>query len=128
LEFFVSFAMPLIGVSIVIALAYFFTVWLAKKYAGLGSGKQMRVIESLALGTDRSLILVRVGEKVLLLGASGKNLEVLSEFEAREFPDAPENPETKRDFSKILLEAMKSRPLVEKLLKKRGGDAGGDDK
>ena len=121
---FTSFVMPLLGVVFVILLAYVGTGWLAKKYVGTGAGKNMRVIERLSLGQDKSLLLVRVGGKTLLLGVSGKGFEVLRELDADELPVVEEAPAPKNDFADMLAAAMKVSPLMEKLREKLGGKEG----
>ena len=66
----------------VIGLAYYIT----KKIASLGAlrmqGKNMEIIETLQLGINQSIHLVRVGKKMLILGVSKDTINFLSETES----------------------------------------------
>jgi flagellar biosynthetic protein FliO len=117
---FTALVLPMIGVLIVIAAAYFGTGWLAKKYAGVQTGRYLRVNERLSLGQDKSLVLVRAGGKALMLGVSSKGFEVLKELDGEEIPEARPEPAQKYDFSAILAAAMKANPFAGKLHKLSG--------
>ncbi len=51
--------------------------------------RHITVIESTSLGPRRALYLVRVGERVLLLGASDATLSTLAELRPDELPPPP---------------------------------------
>ncbi len=58
-------------------LTYFTTRFIAKSY-GSYSGKKTRsfhIIDRIALGKESSLIIVKVGEKVILLGVTPQNVQ-----------------------------------------------------
>lgn len=67
---------------IVIASAYFIT----KKIASIGSlrmqGKNMQIIETLQLSMNQIIHLVRVGEKIVMIGVSKDNITYLSEVDS----------------------------------------------
>jgi flagellar protein FliO/FliZ len=73
----------------VLVLAWLFTRYLAGCAPGLGgflpgrSGK-LRLLERMPLGREQSLVVVRAGEKVLLLGVTGSGISLLQELSAEE--------------------------------------------
>ena len=119
---FVDYIMPLLGVLLIIGLAYFGTGWVAKKYAVTNAGKNMRVVERLSLGTDKHLLIVQAGDKTLLLAASGKSVEVLTELDGQALQ--PAAPPKAPDFSELLKKAGGARPVTSFF--KRGGTSDGD--
>ena len=81
-------------------LAWVVLRWAAKKSLGLGSGQQIRVIERVVLDVGRTLYLVEVGGKVLLLGAGeGASPTLISELDAAEVDMTPEE---KTSFADVL--------------------------
>ncbi len=66
---------------LVIGLAYFGT----KKIASIGNhrmqGKNMEIIESQQLSMNQAMHLVRVGEKMIIVGVSKENITYLSEID-----------------------------------------------
>ena len=73
-----------------------FCAWLAKVRGGVAktpSNGRLKVIESHALGTNRSLHLVAVGGRILLLGG-GENITCLADFTAQELDWSPDEPGT----------------------------------
>ena len=73
-----SLLVPFILVIFVIFAAYLGTKFISQKYAKISSGKHLRIIERVALGQDKSLVLVRINKKIYLLGVSGKGVNVVS--------------------------------------------------
>ena len=48
----------------------------------------MRIVETLSLGLDRCLYLIKVGKKYFLFHSSKKGLELVSEIEVEERPES----------------------------------------
>lgn len=67
----------LLGALLVIALAFFTVRWLARWQLQLARGRRMRVLEGLAVGRDRYLLLVQVGKEVLLVGSTEESIQLL---------------------------------------------------
>ncbi len=127
MDVFISILSPLLGVALVIALAYYGTRWLAKQYAGGSVSKYMRVLERMPLGTDKSMALVRVGSKILLLSVSAKDVDVLASLEESELVAQPAQPE-KNEFSGVLSAVMKKQAQLTKYFRKNNDDDSGEDK
>ncbi len=73
----------------VLVLAWMFTRYLAGRAPGLGgflpgrSGK-LRLLERMPLGREQALVVVRTGEKILLLGVTASEISLLRELSAEE--------------------------------------------
>lgn len=89
-------------------LAWALLRWGAKRGLGLGQGQRMRVIERVALDARRSLFLVEVGGKVLLLGVGdGSAPNLLAEIDKEKLPADPTRRATA--FSDVLKRFQKER-------------------
>lgn len=64
---------------IVIGLAYFITKKIASMGAHRMQGKNMEIIESLQIGVNQRIHLVKVGEKIIMIGVSKEHISFLSE-------------------------------------------------
>lgn len=93
---------------LVCVLAWVLLRWGAKRGLGLGQGQRMRVIERVALDARRSLFLVEVAGKVLLLGVGdGSAPTLLSEIDKDQLPADP--PARAAMFSDVLKRFQKDR-------------------
>jgi flagellar biogenesis protein FliO len=95
---------PVIAFAIVLALCYYTTKFLGRKFAG-GKNKIIKIVETLSLGIDRYLYLISVGKKYYLFYSSKKGMELVSEIETDE-PLQSDSQETGEsagifDFKKI---------------------------
>lgn len=64
--------------AVVLAAAYYVTRYLSGKGLKKGKNKNLKVVETLPLGFDKSLLLVKAGEQYLLLGSTQKNISFIS--------------------------------------------------
>jgi flagellar biosynthetic protein FliO len=92
--------------AVVLALAYA-TICALKRFTGLrnvigGSRRRIRIVENAALGTNRSLHLVEVERKRLLVGSTPSQINLLAELEAEVVPEAQAEPAEKASFSEQL--------------------------
>ncbi|MBD9354578.1 flagellar biosynthetic protein FliO [Methylomonas albis] len=99
--------------ALLLVLALFFlSVWLLRKSGSLAFvGKsQLAVLAGLSLGMREKLVLVKVGEKQLLLGVSGGRIDKLLELEGdqRLFMNSAASQET-NVFAKKLLQVMQGK-------------------
>ncbi len=81
-----SFLWMTVCVVLIIGLAYWFTKYIAGRgsFGSFQGGRQMEVLDRLPLGRDQSVILARVGERYLLLGAGTAGITLLTELTAEE--------------------------------------------
>jgi flagellar biogenesis protein FliO len=62
----------------ILYLSYAATKYLAKRLSPDGrSGRNMKIIESLAIGKDSCLLIVKAGEKILLLGKTAGSISLV---------------------------------------------------
>lgn len=64
--------------AIILGAAYFATRFIARKGFSASNNKNLKVVESISVGIDKTLLLVKVGEQYLLLGSTQKNISFLS--------------------------------------------------
>jgi flagellar protein FliO/FliZ len=67
--------------ALILAAAYYATKFLAKKGLGQNKTKNMKLLESMPLGADRSLHIVKVGTQYFLIGTASKNMFLISELQ-----------------------------------------------
>lgn len=66
----------------VLLLAWATTSFVGRKFKGERKSRNLQVVETLAMGLDRSLVLVRVGEKYYLLANSRGRMDNLGEVDS----------------------------------------------
>lgn len=76
----VSIFFSLIGIVLVIVLAYFSSKWLGKRYSGLNSGKNLKIIERIMLGKESSIVLAELLGEKYLIGVTSKEIILLKEL------------------------------------------------
>ena len=109
-----SFLWMLVCVVLIIGLAYWFTKYVAGRGAlgAFSGGRRMEVLDRLPLGRDQSVVLARVGERYLLLGAGTAGVTLLAELTGEEGAawKAPETAaEGKPGFQEAFLNILKQR-------------------
>ena len=88
--YFVSLLQTLLALAAVCILAWVVLRWGARRGFGFGQGR-VRVLERVPLDARRSLYLIEIGERVLLIGAGeGAAPAVLAELGKDELPPLPE--------------------------------------
>ena len=103
----------LFAVLLVLAGAYAFTRWAGPNLGGslfaVGKGGRLQVLDRTAVGRDQALLVVRAGQRYLLLGSTPAGLTLLAELKQEEGelwdpPTPPEGPEEKRslDFHALM--------------------------
>lgn len=100
-------------VLLVLAGAYLFTRWAGQNLGGgllsARSGSRLQVLDRAAVGRDQNLLVVRAGQRYLLLGSTPAGLTLLAELtreegENWEPPAPPQGPEQKHpmDFRALM--------------------------
>lgn len=115
LDSILSLMWVLVCVLVIVVLAYLFTKYVAGRGGFLGAGGgngQFKVLARLSLGRDQSLVLVRAGERYLLLGVapSGVTLTAeLTEEEAKALYAPPAGQPAPPSFGEALRTVLKQR-------------------
>ncbi len=84
---------------IVLAIIYVLAHYLKKIYLKPSSGENMEVLEQLYLDSKKSLKLVKVNKKIMLLGVSEDKIELLAEWPEADFEIERENNVERDSFS-----------------------------
>ena len=107
----------LICVLVVVVLAYLFTRYVAGRGGGMaglsGASERFKVLSRLALGREQGVMLVKAGEKFLLLGVTPAGITLLKELTQEEAdaicpppdPDLPPPP----SFGEALRTVLKQK-------------------
>ena len=102
----VSLLQTLLALGAVCILAWVVLRWSARRGLGLGRGR-VRVLERVPLDGRRSLYLVEVAGRVLLIGAGeGGAPTTLAELDPDDLPPAPERPKSLGE----LVERLRAKP------------------
>lgn len=94
--------MRFLGFVFVLILSYYTTKLLGKKLTGGTKNKFMKIIETLPLGMDRCLYLVRAGNKHFLFYSNKRELNMVSEIDIdEETEEASDSQEPAFSFKTI---------------------------
>ncbi|MBE6836838.1 MAG: hypothetical protein E7509_02420 [Ruminococcus sp.] len=75
----------------ILYLAYVTTKFIGKRYIVKGKQfKNLTVIETVAIGPDRQLMIVKSAGKCLLLGATPQNISLITELDEEMIKDIPD--------------------------------------
>lgn len=86
----VALVQSLLALVAVCVLAWVVLRMGAKAGLGIGRGEHLEVVERMALDARRSVVVVRVGKRMLLLGVGeGAAPQLLTELDPRELPASP---------------------------------------
>jgi len=97
-----SMLMVFLFMVLVFVAAYYVTKTLGKTYSiQRSSSREMRIIDHLALGRDRFLLIVEAGEKALLIGVGPQQMETLAELDKDKLSEPAEGTE-RADFFGLL--------------------------
>lgn len=98
-----------LSLALVLGCAYVLLRWINRRVPGMsgGSGRLIQVLDRVSVGRSGSILLVRIKDKVMLLGISDHAVEKLCEFddpdETMVLPKAEDLP----SFSQALKDAAK---------------------
>ena len=103
----------LLVLLLVLAASYLVTRWAGQTLGGgfsaVGRGGRLQVLDRAGVGRDQSLLVVRAGQRYLLLGSTPAGLTLLAELTQEEGKDwdppaPPDGPELKRpvDFHALM--------------------------
>ena len=94
-------------ILLVLVGAYLFTRWAGKSLnggliAGFGGGRRLEVLDRAGLGKDQSLLVVRAGQRYLLLGSTPAGVTLLAELtqEEGESWSSPASPQRAEEGKK----------------------------
>jgi flagellar protein FliO/FliZ len=86
----------------IILLAMYSTKFIGKRFAISAGGKNMKIIERIALAPDKMLLLVKVADKVMLVGVTAGQFTNLAEIDGESLLPEEDEIAPKYDFKSIL--------------------------
>ncbi len=71
---------------VILYLAYLTTKYIGKKYSVNGgmNGKNMRILDSMRISQDKLLMIVKAGDKTILIGVSKDHMEYICDIDESE--------------------------------------------
>ena len=109
----------LIVIVVVLYLTYILSKWVAVKFSGITKGKYLKVIDSISIGKDKQLVIVELSGKILTLGVTAQNVNILSSLEAEELKEIETTTvNTETDFKSILMQSLKNNIITGGISKK----------
>lgn len=103
MDFFITLMYFLVMVVVIFA-AYIAARWISLKYEKMSSGKYIEQLDRVFVGRDRSVIIIRVGQKVLLLSCSAQGTTLISELDEEDL--VPVKTQTKADSFSSIMEGL----------------------
>lgn len=96
----------LVGVVLVLFLAYYLTKLYAKKFStALGNGRQMKVIDRIPVGKGSAIAVIDVAGRQYLVGVCENSITLLSELE-EPLPPIRQNDVQQMSFLKTMKSVM----------------------
>ncbi len=106
-----------LGTLLIVIAVLFAAWWVTRKIAGSGQfggrSRYMKIIDRMPVAQDRFLVLVRLGEKVYLLGVASSEITFLAEMEGE--------PDPLQESEQTAPVPMDFRELMKKLGRKNNG-------
>jgi flagellar biosynthetic protein FliO len=81
MDYYLQILLFLVIFGAILLLAFYTTRFIALKAGSMMRGKHIRIVDTVSLGADKKLFLVKVGSRYFLLSSSGKNIEFISEID-----------------------------------------------
>ncbi len=90
---FIDYLIYIVVFALIIAIMVLFTKYLGYRTKKLQKGNYMTIIETLSLGVNNRLILVKVEEEFLILSVSNKSSEFIAKVNIQDYKEQEEvNP------------------------------------
>lgn len=121
--------LSLVGVLALIFVTFFVARWLSKRMYGI-AGRHIRVVEREMLSQDKSLVVVKAGERYMLLGVTGEHIDKLCDFSEEEASlfDEPAPSNANGTFLDNLKKATAEHPYVKPFVKNKEHSHADEDK
>jgi len=126
MDFLLEGLLYIIVFSCILFLAYVTTRFVAGRSIKAMKGKYMNVVETISLGMDKRLHLVKVGEQYILISTSGKSVEFIKEVRLKDFEETAAEPAPSGSFDfKSFFEKYVQLYRDKKITKKAGSNPDG---
>lgn len=89
----------IIGIVLILYLAYITTKLLGKRFSFKNSSHKLKILDNIAIGKEKQIMIVKAGTKTFLVGASSGSINLISELDSSEFPEEElQNEVAEMDF------------------------------
>lgn len=106
-------------VAFIVAM-YYGSRWLKKRYAVSPGNKQIKIIDRVMLGQDKSIVIADILNCKYIIGISGQQITLLKDLGEIELPET--RPDAQDDFAAVFGEILKKQTLgARDWFKSRGG-------
>lgn len=103
-------------ITLVIVVLILYLTYICTRYIGRGAGmrtrsRNMKVLDQIALGRDRSAAIMQIGDRFFLVGITASQISLLAELDGEEIVQLQGPEEAERlapDFGEIF-EKLKNR-------------------
>ena len=107
------------AVILILVLAWWWSRFLGRKMSASAGGRYMKVIDSVMIGRDKQLLLVRIKEETFLIGVSQQQVSFMTKVSGDFGSEAPDAGKTApgmpfKDALDTVLGQMKGRKEQEK--------------
>ena len=109
-ENFLQFLATLFIFVLVLLVAYFVTRWIGTVGQGQLGNKNIRVIEGYKIGPNKSIQIVKVGNKLFVLGIGKDEISCLGEVEEEDLAITEDTISPLPDFKELLAKAKEKVP------------------
>lgn len=99
-----QFFLLIIVFIIILFLAYYSTKWLASSRFSIKRNSNVRIIESISVGYQSTIQLIKVGSKLFLIGVTKESVTFLTEIDEEINEDENKQNDFKVPFEKYLQE------------------------
>lgn len=76
----ISVLSTLVIVVLILLMSYFFSKYIAVGAVRLSGSKYIKIIDRIILGQDRSIVIIKVNKKYLMVGISSSGMNLLKEL------------------------------------------------
>ncbi len=87
----------IMALALILSLGYRSSTFLGRALNHAARGRYMKVIDQVAVGQDRQILIVEVNDKKYLVGSTPQNISLISEIEGELSDTAANNMETDMD-------------------------------
>ena len=73
--------LTLAGIVLVLYLSHVFSKYVSSRTVRMNGAKYMDIVDRMAVGQDRFLLIVKIQEKYYLVGTTGQSIQLLKELD-----------------------------------------------
>lgn len=99
-----QFFLLIIVFIVILLLVYYSTKWLASSKLSIRKNSNVRIIESISVGYQSTIQLIKVGSKLFLIGVTKESVTFLTEIDEEINEDENKQNDFKVPFEKYLQE------------------------